>query len=139
MTDAAEILTCTRAHGVAVRLKGDRLILEGDRPRPTWLLPVVSESKAEIVAELRRTVGGGWPWLFEERVAYVMRLRDLPRAEAERAAYDIVLVEFLNVTHPDTDPTRCGQCGAREEPGQVLLPIGAGERNTWLHSNCWAP
>ena len=25
---------------------------------------------------------------------------------AERAAYDIVLVEFLNATHPDTDPNR---------------------------------
>ena len=136
MTDAAEILACARAQGVAVSLKGDRIVLEGDRPCPTWLVSVVSESKAEIVVELRRTIGDGWPWLFEERVAHVMRLRNLPQVEAERAAYEIVLVEFLNASHPDTDPNRCGQCGKSETPGEILLPIGVG-RHAWLHDRCW--
>jgi hypothetical protein len=27
--------------------------------------------------------------------------------EAGRAAFDIVLIERLNTTHPDTDPSRC--------------------------------
>ena len=114
LTDAAEILACARAQGVAVSLNGDRIVLEGYRPRPTWLVSVVSESKAEIVAELRRTVGGGWPWLFEERVSHVMRLRNLPRVEAERVAYEMVLVEFLNRNCADTPSDRCAWCGTRD-------------------------
>jgi hypothetical protein len=139
MTDAAEILACARAQGVAVSLNGDRIVLEGDRPRPTWLVSVVSESKAEIVAELRRTVGDGWPWLFEERVAHVMRLRNLPQVEAKRAAYEIVLAEFLNRTYPDTPSDRCAWCRKPETRDSILLPMGVGARHAWLHSSCRAP
>jgi hypothetical protein len=137
MTDAAEILACARAHGVAVSLKGDRIVLEGDRPRPTWLVSVVSESQAEIVAELRRTVGDGWPWLFEERVAHDMRHRNLPRVEAKRAAFDIVLVEFLNRNHANTPSDRCAWCGRPETADDTLLPFGV-NRHAWLHDDCWA-
>jgi hypothetical protein len=138
LTDAAEILACARAQGVAVSLNGDRIVLEGYRPRPTWLVSVVSESKAEIVAELRRTVGGGWPWLFEERVSHVMRLRNLPRVEAERVAYEMVLVEFLNRNCADTPSDRCAWCGKPETRDSILLPIGVGARHSWLHNCCWA-
>ena len=55
--------------------------------------------------------------LFEDRVAIVMRVRNLPQTEAKRAAYEIILVEFLNRTHPNTDPNRCALCGNRESPG----------------------
>jgi hypothetical protein len=68
-----------------------------------------------------------------------MRVRAMPRPEAERAAYEIVLVEFLNRTHPNTDPNRCAHCGALETPDVTLLPIGWGARHAWLHSGCWAP
>ena len=67
-----------------------------------------------------------WLRKFEDRTIVVQRVRNLPQAEAERAAYDIVLVEFLNATHPDTDPNRCAWCGQPETPADVLLPIGVG-------------
>jgi hypothetical protein len=31
------------------------------------------------------------------------------------------------------------QCSRPETPSEPLLPIGTGERHTWLHSNCWGP
>jgi hypothetical protein len=74
---------------------------------------------------------------FESAVARIMRLRGLPRPEAERAAYEIVLIERLNATHPDTPSDRCAMCRKLEEPGAVLLPIGVGARHTWLHRDCW--
>jgi hypothetical protein len=37
------------------------------------------------------------------------RVHSLPRPEAERAAFGIVPVEFLNATHPNTDPCRCAE------------------------------
>jgi hypothetical protein len=78
-------------------------------------------------------------WLreFEDRTILVQRVRNLPQAEAERVAFDIVLVEFLNATHPDTDPNRCAWCGAPEEQSDILLPFGVGERHAWLHRDCW--
>jgi hypothetical protein len=51
---------------------------------------------------------------FEARVDTVMRVRSLPRLEAERAAYEIVLVEFLNRTYPDTPSDGCAWCGQPE-------------------------
>jgi hypothetical protein len=78
-----------------------------------------------------------WRRKFEDRTIVVQRVRNLPKAEAERAAFDIVLVEFLNTTHPDTDPSRCAQCGRAETPDATLLPIGVGARHAWLHNHCW--
>jgi hypothetical protein len=48
-----------------------------------------------------------WLRKFEDRTIVAQRVRNLPLAQAERAAFDIILVEFLNATHPDTDPGRC--------------------------------
>ena len=80
-----------------------------------------------------------WLRKFEDRTVVVQRVRNLPQAEAERAAYNIVLVEFLNATHPDTDPNRCAHCGRLETVDAPLLPIGVGVHHTWLHSDCWEP
>jgi hypothetical protein len=74
---------------------------------------------------------------FEAAVARVMQNRGLSHPEAERAAYEILLVEFLNRTHSDTDPSRCAHCARVETP--TLQPIGWGARHTWLHQDCWAP
>jgi hypothetical protein len=92
------------------------------------------EAADDPAADARR-----WRRKFEDRTIVVQRVRNLPQAEAEYAAFDIVLVEFLNATHPDTDPSRCARCGQPETPGGVLLPIGVGERHAWLHNECWEP
>jgi hypothetical protein len=75
---------------------------------------------------------------FEAEVARVMQIHGLPRPDAERAAFDIILVEFLNATRPDTDPNRCAYCGKPETPDGLLLPFGV-DRHAWLHSGCSAP
>jgi hypothetical protein len=80
-----------------------------------------------------------WRSFFEEKADLVERVRGLPRPEAERAAFDIVLVEFLNATHPNTDPSRCAWCGRTETPSNNLLPLGVGARHGWLHSDCRTP
>jgi hypothetical protein len=75
---------------------------------------------------------------FEDRTIVVQRVRNLPLAEAERVAFDIVLVEFLNATHSSTPFDRCARCGKPETPDATLLPIGVGP-HAWLHSGCRAP
>ena len=53
---------------------------------------------------------------FEAEVARVMRIRGLSRPEAERAAFENLLVAHLNRTHPDTPSDRCAHCGRLETP-----------------------
>ena len=56
---------------------------------------------------------------FEAAVARVMRVRGLSRTEAERAAFEIVLINLLNATHPNTDPSRCAHCARLETPDET--------------------
>ena len=74
---------------------------------------------------------------FEALVDRVVRIRGLPRLEAERAAFENILVAHLNRTFSDTRSDRCAHCGRLETPGATLLPIGFGVRHTWLHRDCW--
>ena len=78
-----------------------------------------------------------WRCFFEEKTDLAERVRGLPRLDAERAAFDIILVEFLNRTHPDTSSDRCAHCRRSETPDAILLPIGVGVRHAWLHPDCW--
>ena len=44
---------------------------------------------------------------FENRVDAIMRVRGLTRPEAERLAFEAVLIDWLNATHPNTPSDRC--------------------------------
>ena len=80
---------------------------------------------------------GEWRVRFETTVLTVMHIRNLPRPEAERAAYQNVFVEFLNDTTPvGCDPNTCLRCRRPEEPGHVLIPLGIGRQTAWLHREC---
>jgi hypothetical protein len=68
-----------------------------------------------------------------------MSLRNLPRVEAERVAFQIILVEFLNRTYPDTPSDRRAWCCRSETRDSILLPMGVGARHAWLHSACRDP
>jgi hypothetical protein len=72
--------------------------------------------------------------IFEAHLSTIMRVRGLPRREAEQAAFENTIVDHLNSSHPNTLSDRCAHCGRRSE---TLLPIGVGERHTWLHAACW--
>ena len=129
-----EALTLAASHGVRVTLALGDLHLEADHEPPSQVLVALRDHKEIVIAELRKCRR-----IFDRHVATIMRTRSLPRLEAERAAYDIVLTERLNATHPDTDPNRCAHCGQTETQSNILLPIGVGDRHALLHSDCWEP
>jgi hypothetical protein len=135
-----EALALAASHGVRVALALDDLLLEADHEPPAEAVVALRDHKKAVVAELRRIAAAAAEWrrLFERYVATVMHMRGLPRPEAERVAYEIVLVEFLNATHPNIDPNCCAHCRCPETPDATMLPIGVGP-HVWLHSSCWAP
>jgi hypothetical protein len=77
-----------------------------------------------------------WRRALEDKTIVVQRARNLPQLETEREAFRQLLTEYLDSTHPNTDPMRCAHCGRSETPAETLLPIGWGARHTWLHSSC---
>jgi hypothetical protein len=80
-----------------------------------------------------------WRRIFADNVAAVLRVREISRTEAEIVGFENTVIEFLNATHPDTDPNRCAHCSRPETPGNVLRPIGVGSKHAWLHPECWSP
>lgn len=47
-----------------------------------------------------------------------------PRSDASRIAFENLVTERLNATHPNTDPNRCAHCGGPETSAATLKPIG---------------
>jgi len=125
----AEILAHAAQRGFTVRLDPDGVRLRFAPGAPPDLVDLLRTNKPELVAYLQTRQE------FEDHVANVMQVRGLPRPDAERVAYAIVLTGFLNRTHPNTPSDVCARCG---QPGD-LRPIGWGERHAWVHDTCWRP
>jgi hypothetical protein len=80
---------------------------------------------------------GEWRVRFETAILNLMRIRNLPRPEAEKAAYQKILVDFLNDTMPaGCDPNSCLWCHRPEALSRVLIPLGIGLRTAWFHREC---
>jgi hypothetical protein len=135
----AEVLALAASHGVRVTFSRGDLHLEADREPPAEALVALRDYKAAVVAELRRNAvaTAEQRQLFERHVATIMRVRSLSRPGAELIAFENLVTERLNATHPNTDPDRCAHCGKAEAPAATLLPIGWGARHAWLHNDCW--
>jgi hypothetical protein len=136
----AEVLALAASHGVRVALALGDLHLEADHEPPAEALIALRVHKEAVVAQLSIAASAGeWRRIFEDHVATVMRLRGLLRPEAERVAYEIVLVDRLNDTHPNTPSNRCAWCGLTEAGPGDLRPFGTDTRGVaWLHPDlCW--
>jgi hypothetical protein len=134
-----EVLALAASHSVRVTFALGDLHLEADHEPAAEALAALRDHKEAVVAELIAATAGERRLHFEDHVATVIRVRRLSRPEAERAAYEAVLIDHLNRTFPNTDPNRCAMCDKSETPEAILLPIGVGIRHAWLHPDCWAP
>jgi hypothetical protein len=81
-----EVLALAASHGVRVVLALGDLHLEADHEPAAEALAALRDHKEAVVAELSRiaATAGEWSRIFEGHVATVMRVRRLPRPEAER-------------------------------------------------------
>ena len=79
-----------------------------------------------------------WQAHFDERAGIAEYDGGLPRADAERQAYECCVMEWLwRNPPPATGPERCAHCGEPlDEPGRDGLPYLTRDGHTWLHSSC---
>jgi hypothetical protein len=77
-----------------------------------------------------------WRRLLAEKIETLVKMRGLPRRDAETEAFRHLVIGHLDETHPDTDPRFCAHCGGQHHPLKPTLPFGVGDRHTWLHQHC---
>jgi hypothetical protein len=137
----AEAVALARRRGVTlgVFLGNLRVYSEGEPDES--LVRLLRDNKQAVMDAIlaAETESDRWRRILAEKTQTITQLRGLTRPDAEREAFQHVVVEFLNRTHPNADPNRCALCGKTETPDAVLLPYGVGERHAWLHRGCWDP
>ena len=75
-----------------------------------------------------------WRANFTTNVEAILRVRKLSRPAAEEAAYQNVLVEFLNGSMPaNCDPNACFWCLRIEGAGRAFDPTRVRGARSWLH------
>jgi hypothetical protein len=84
-------------------------------------------------------IAARWHRRFDDRSIVVQRARDMPPEQAKAEAFRHIVIEYLNETHPDTDPRFCAHCRGPDLPLTPTVPFGVGERHAWLHPRCRDP
>jgi hypothetical protein len=84
-------------------------------------------------------IAARWHRLFEDRSIVVQRARDMAPEQAKAEAFRHIVIEYLNETHPDTDPRFCAHCRGRDLPLTPTVPYGVGKRHAWLDPRCRDP
>jgi hypothetical protein len=137
----AEAIALARRRGVAIEVFLGELRVYSEGEPDEILVRLLRDNKQAVMDAIlaAETESDRWRRVLAEKIETVMTIRGLPRPEAEREAIQHILIEYLNATHPDTDPTRCGHCDDPETSDATLQPIGWGDRHAWLHSGCLDP
>jgi len=80
-----------------------------------------------------------WLAFYDERAAIAEYDGGMARKDAETAAYEHCVVEWLNRhTEPSEPHAGCAWCHRPESSAAAIIPFGAGSSGrTWLHHGCW--
>ncbi len=111
----------------------DDEVLDGELRKPSKLLWGSEQLSSESGPAAR------WRRRFEDESIVVQRARDMPPEQAKAEAFRHIVIEYLNETHPNTDPRVCAYCGGRDLPLTPTLPFGVGNRHAWLDQRCRDP
>ena len=140
---AVEVLRLARENGVRLGVEGADLILDADREPAPRVLEAIRRHKAGIVALLTAAEGDwtaeDWRVFFDERAGIAEHDGGLPRADAERRAFECCVMQWLwRNPAPASGPERCAYCAEPlGEPGRDGVPYLTGDGgHTWLHSAC---
>ncbi len=143
MSATPDIIVQVRAAGGRVMMIEGRLKVRAPLPLPDKLVAEPRLQKAEVMAFLQDRKAAwtpeDWRAHFDERAGIAERDGRLPRADAERRAYECCVMEWLwQHPPPASGPERCAHCGEPlGEPGRDSLPyLTGGGGHTWLHSGC---
>jgi hypothetical protein len=76
------------------------------------------------------TVPDRWRRLLAEKIDTIVKMRGLSRLDAEADAFRHVVIDYLNETHPKTDPRVCAHCRGPDLP--LTLTCRWGRRSSYV-------
>ena len=139
----AEIIALAKKRGVAVEVIFGKLRVHGEGERDESLVRLLRDNRRAIIDAFleAETEPDRWRRLVAEKIETIMKVRSLTRRDAESEAFRHIVIEYLNETHPKTDPGVCAHCRGSDLPLTPILPFGIADRHAWLHQRCrdrWA-
>jgi hypothetical protein len=137
----AEIIALTTKRGVAVEVFLGKLRVHAESEPDESLVRLLRNHRQDVIDAFLKaeTQPDRWRRCLAEKVETIVKMRGLPRADAEAEAFRHIVIEYLNETHPKTDPRVCAHCRGPDLPLTPILPFGVGDRHTWLHHRCRDP
>ena len=134
----AEIIALAKKRGVAVEVFFGKLRVHGESERDESLVRLLRDNRQAVIDAFleAETEPDRWRRLLAEKIETVAKMRCLPHPDAEAEAFRHIVIEYLNETHPNTDPRVCAHCGGPDLPLTPTLPFGVGNRHAWLHQHC---
>ena len=137
----AEIIALAKKRGVAAEVFFGKLRLRAESEPDESLVRLLRDNRRAVVdAFLKAEMEPDrWGRLLAERIETIVKMRGLPRLDAGAEAFRHIVIEYLNQTHPKTDPSVCAHCRGPDLPLTPTLPFGVGERHAWLHQHCRDP
>ena len=139
---AIKLISDLESRGVRLSVSSDCVHIDAPkgvvRPRD---LEVLRQHKAEIIAWLVAPVSDwaaqDWQIFFGERAGIAEHDGGMSRIDAEVAAYEFCVVEWMNRNPASSDPDICAWCDQTEKDS-VIVPFGTETHgHVWLHSDCW--
>jgi hypothetical protein len=139
---AIDVLRAARAAKVDVGIEGTHLVLRAPAPLPPAVIDALKLNKRAIVAILRRELShwsvADWQAFFNERAGIAEYDGGLSRHEAEAAAFEHCVEEWLRRHPVRSSPRVCLGCGGIENERGIVVPFGTETSgHAWLHSDCW--
>ena len=139
----AEIIALAKKRGVTVEVFFGKLRVRAESEPDESLVRLLRDNRQAIIDAFleAETEPDRWRRLLSEKIETIVKVRDLPRPDAEAEAFRHIVIEYLNETHPKTDPGVCAHCRGPDLPLTPILPFGIADRHTWLHQRChdrWA-
>jgi hypothetical protein len=134
----AEIIALTRKRGVVVEVFFGKVRVHAESEPDESLVRLLRDNRQAVIDAFleAETEPDRWRRRLAEKIETIVKIRGLPRPDAEAEAFRHIVIEYVNETHPDTDPHVCAHCRGPDLPLTPTLPFGIGDRHTWLHQRC---
>jgi hypothetical protein len=137
----AEIIALARKQGVAVEVCCGKLRVHAESEPDEGLVRLLRDNRMAVIDAFlaAETENDRWRRTLAEKVETIMQLRGMTRHDAEREAFQQIVIAYMDETYPNTDPRVCAHCRGLDLPLTPTVPFGAGDRHAWLHQRCWEP
>ena len=142
MSAAASVIQRVRSAGGEITLAADSIKLKVPASLRDEVVAEVKAHKDAIKRALKGETDDPWDaddyrCFYDERAGIAEFDGGLTRGQAEAAAFEAVVAEWLDRHRQPSPPGQCAWCRRSADNRHAVVPIGTDNVHTWLHPECW--